>query len=128
MSTMPRNATEAVARGAALLDEKVPGWWRVIDLDALDMGNCTQCMLGQLFGHDIEKALGSTTFGLPLIPGYIPLDMTGFGRGCETLGIRTSSANEIGCNDSYRFSYADLKCEWTRVIAERRAAEIEETV
>lgn len=37
-----------VARGAAWLDEKVPGWERRIDLGVLDIGSCRVCMVGQL--------------------------------------------------------------------------------
>jgi hypothetical protein len=41
---------ERVARGAALLDEYVPAWFNKVDLDRLDIGNCTNCILGQVFG------------------------------------------------------------------------------
>lgn len=46
----------AVARGAALLDEKFPDWYKRIDLDALAMDNCCRCVLGQLFGLYSEGA------------------------------------------------------------------------
>jgi hypothetical protein len=39
---------ERVARGAALLDEREPGWWQRIDLDRLDLGSPCRCVLGQL--------------------------------------------------------------------------------
>jgi hypothetical protein len=39
-----------VKRGAALLDEKRPGWAKEIALDRLAMRSCTQCILGQLWG------------------------------------------------------------------------------
>lgn len=39
-----------VNRGAALLDEKVPGWWERIDLEQLQLSSCIRCVLGQLFG------------------------------------------------------------------------------
>lgn len=38
-----------VARGAAWLDEKYPGWWAKIDLSTLDLSRCTQCVLGQVY-------------------------------------------------------------------------------
>jgi len=44
----PKTAAEAVANGAQLLDEKVPGWWRKIDLDSIRMDNCQHCICGQL--------------------------------------------------------------------------------
>ncbi len=42
--------TERVRRGAALLDEKRPGWWRDIDLGRLDIDSCSTCILGQIGG------------------------------------------------------------------------------
>jgi hypothetical protein len=43
-------AVDNVARGAALLDKKYPGWDRRIDMNALDMSNECACVLGQLEG------------------------------------------------------------------------------
>jgi hypothetical protein len=40
--------TERVERGAALLDERRPGWWQLIDLDALDIRSTCNCVAGQL--------------------------------------------------------------------------------
>lgn len=37
--------------GIKLLDEKVPDWKNQIELGALDMSSCTECVLGQLYGH-----------------------------------------------------------------------------
>jgi hypothetical protein len=47
---------DRVARGAALLDEKRPGWAAEIDLDDLEMGSCFSCVLGQLFGEFADGA------------------------------------------------------------------------
>lgn len=38
---------ERVGRGAALQDEKRPGWWRLIDLDRLDVASSCDCVAGQ---------------------------------------------------------------------------------
>lgn len=38
-----------VERGARLLDEKNPGWYKRIQLSRLDMGNGRYCILGQLY-------------------------------------------------------------------------------
>jgi len=45
----PETVQARVARGAALLDEKLPGWDQRIDLDRLNLGDCFTCILGQLF-------------------------------------------------------------------------------
>lgn len=47
----------AVAKGAALLDKILPGWHKQIDLEKLDMGEPSICMMGQLFGTAIEGQL-----------------------------------------------------------------------
>lgn len=134
-STPASTAEEAVARGVELLDEKVPGWWRVIDLEALDLYDCFNCMLGQLFGHKTENALGSQMFGFPMDEkiaklnryqpsGLIKWSDSGFGRGCTLFDISAFEAADIGCNSSPgRYDYDDLKCAWADVIAERRAQE-----
>lgn len=46
--TGPKTAAEAVANGAQLLDEKVPGWWRKIDKGLIEMEHCDKCICGQL--------------------------------------------------------------------------------
>lgn len=49
---------DAVARGAALLDEEIPGWREVIQIERLDMGDCWLCVLGQYFGDFIDGCIG----------------------------------------------------------------------
>jgi hypothetical protein len=44
-------ARERVARGAALLDEKRPGWSGRINTGPLELACPTLCILGQLYGH-----------------------------------------------------------------------------
>lgn len=60
METEDKAVEARVARGAALLDEKHPGWDRLIDLETLDMTSGTRCVLGQLYGtlDDGEAVLG----------------------------------------------------------------------
>ena len=42
-------ATERAFRGASLLDDKMPGWAGRIDAAELDINQCANCVLGQLF-------------------------------------------------------------------------------
>ena len=44
------NAEANAERGANLLDEKYPGWYKKINLDNLDITSCFRCILGQLYG------------------------------------------------------------------------------
>ena len=46
---------ERVEKGAALLDEKRPGWEKEIDLDGLVMESGTCCVLGQLYEGSFYK-------------------------------------------------------------------------
>jgi hypothetical protein len=41
---------ERIERGAALLDERAPGWRQRIDLEKLELSSCTTCVLGQVAG------------------------------------------------------------------------------
>lgn len=41
---------KSVDNGAALLDERLPGWRRHIDPDTLRLEDGCNCILGQLFG------------------------------------------------------------------------------
>lgn len=38
---------KAVRRGAKLMDEKMPGWWKHIDTSSLDLRSESLCVLGQ---------------------------------------------------------------------------------
>ncbi len=89
-----------VARGAALLDEKRPGWDARIDLAVLDLESCRQCVVGQLFGPEY---------------GHDP-----FGWGLAVLGIPVE-AGRHGF-DTFGEDFADLTAEWRRVVTARRLA------
>ena len=106
---------ERVARGAALLDDRRPGWWREdrhrsIDLDELDIDDCTACVLGQLYrtpdpslGYDEGLGqLGITARGEAATCGFIAAD-----------GLRS----EVWQVESDR-----LGAEWSLLIAGRRDA------
>lgn len=92
---------ERVERGAALLDEKRPGWVQVIDLDRLDIWSCTDCIGGQLDG------------------GYdATMDLLGIGH--------TEEARAHGF-DGHGLSYGDgeyeaLNAAWRDLIRQRRLA------
>ena len=43
--------SEYVKAGAELLDEKKPDWYTRVDLDTLDIGLASECVLGQVFGY-----------------------------------------------------------------------------
>ena len=91
-----------VARGAALLDEKIPGWDERIDLARLQMHSCHDCVIGQLF----------TSVGDCVTP---------YGRGMEALGVWDLRGDAPG--HGFDGEDADaLNAEWRRVITARRLA------
>jgi hypothetical protein len=51
-----------VQAGIKLLDEQEPGWRAKIDKDSLDLGSCSVCVLGQVFG-DYEEGLEMLDLG-----------------------------------------------------------------
>ena len=56
-------ARARAAAGSALLDRMVPGWWRIVKLRPLDIGDSCNCVTGQLFGTYGD---GLTELGLEL--------------------------------------------------------------
>lgn len=108
--TIPGTAREAVTAGAALLDERVPGWWRqdgepAISLSSLDLSDCSECVLGQLHpGADDEVT--SYRAGLAAVG----------------LGAEPDKAPGYGFEQSFRADYDELTSEWRQVIAGRRSS------
>jgi hypothetical protein len=97
---------ERVAAGAALLDEKRPGWWRQVDLAVLDLEDCRLCVIGQLFGPEWEYSRGS------------------YGAGLAALGLDAGRYEEFAYGfdiENFR-EFADLTAEWRRLVAARRLA------
>jgi hypothetical protein len=90
---------ERVAAGAALLDEKIPGWRDEINIKTLDLVSFRQCILGQLFGHyrdglealDVspEGAFGRATDVLGRPYGFYPSDKDSYAEEAEELKLLT---------------------------------------
>jgi hypothetical protein len=50
----PSLNVDRVNRGIALMDQKYPHWWRVLDLDTLDLRSTKNCVLGQVAGDYLD--------------------------------------------------------------------------
>jgi hypothetical protein len=108
-----------VLRGAAWLDAKNPSWWAEIDLVKLEMSNCTNCVLGQLyyaFAGDVYSHYYRTGFGY----GRLLLDMEGL------------DVIDLGFTADYRPGgrakvFAELRHLWIEQIDERRRLSTAET-
>ena len=57
------NVSEAVNKGAALLDKVRPNWYKEINLDTFHFLNPSLCIIGQLYGQYLngEEALELNT-------------------------------------------------------------------
>lgn len=62
METEQTEVSKEVKSAARLLDRTIPGWHKRIDLDKLNMGDCTVCMLGQTFGVDAELGIAKELY------------------------------------------------------------------
>lgn len=102
-------ARRRVARGAAFLDEHVPGWYASVDLDNLIMNDPNSCVIGQVFDAPVDSPYSS------------------YSVGCEELGISTGDDDRAmgfecsSMNDDYTVSYAVLEREWSEAILSRLA-------
>ena len=99
MSTQDR-----VARGAALLDQAVPGWAERVNLFALDMGSTCKDVLGQLWADKAETDDPYEEALAALFPGVDP---------CE-------HGFDIGPRYAETTTFPALTFEWKRVIIGRR--------
>jgi hypothetical protein len=97
---------ERVARGAALLDEREPGWWQRIDLETLDLGAPCHCVLGQL-ATDLEDP----TSWLVILDRF---DLTWVDDSDKQLGFNALTSSDR--------SYANLTAAWRELIEARRSA------
>jgi hypothetical protein len=101
-----------VARGAALLDEKLPGWVERIDLDKLKLSSGCNCILGQTWD------------------GPTSADSSPFGAHADALALGGDDDIEHGFNAggedwfSNEPEYEALTAEWKRLILARRIARV----
>lgn len=127
-----------VARGAAWLDTKYPGWFQAIDLATLKISDCHMCVLGQVYTgavSDAEKdqivgqivAGMSNTWAAQWNAMYKAKELGGYNVLCEFYDLDFTpqlgfaiDAQEYQSEDDDRVEYAALLDEWTRVIIERR--------
>lgn len=106
-----QEAQERVARGAALLDAKRPGWAEKIDIGNLDMPRCDRCILGQVFG-DYVKAINDDA------------DLFGSWR-CFALdpNVEYAEIRDAAWSEGYRV----LTDAWLSAIADRLVPAVEWT-
>lgn len=102
-----------VARGIALLDEKMPGWADKIDLDTLAISSGTHCVTAQLSGRG-NFAVGMQMLGLSE-DGHCVGSYTDHGFQAEG-----ESAEGVPPGYTQGDGYAALTPIWHREIAARQ--------
>ena len=96
-----------VKRGADLLDEQLPDWYKRIDTAELQMERYDRCILGQTFKDWLSPEGGGS---------YL--------RGLRALGIQEGSGHRYGfdldhAHDEDDSSYGTLARYWSRAIGRR---------
>ena len=128
----------AVHKGAKLLDKILPGWHTKVNLERLNMGSGTMCMMGQLFGDRVEGALAKEMYPDLMeevkkehLDGYTRA-FPGWGYNDETnaTSIIRCLMDKLGIHNKAYFealdrvcSGHDNKCLWAEEIAARSAKE-----
>ena len=98
---MCAEATIRALRGVDFLDIEMPGWINHIDVDSLDLFDCDNCVLGQLFGE--------------------------YTKGIKILEIGNDDAVHCGfeschviCGGGGFMDYAELTTAWKNIILTER--------
>lgn len=101
----------AVARGIELLNTRKPGWFRHIDTAHLNLGECADCVIGQVFAPEVLSDDSNDTFG-----------MSRFQAALKSLDVNLYRAFEYGFDaddaDERDTIYNELTDEWVARIEE----------
>lgn len=111
--------TERVERGAALLDDKRPGWWQQIDLDTLDVRAKCDCVLGQVAAAPGDFRYDRYVHGLDIVR------LDGWQAPHYGFDYDVRINEEACCEENERAiiaAYAALTQAWRDLILARRAA------
>lgn len=103
-----------IAKGVALLDEKVPGWLDRIDLAALRLDSCSRCVLGQLSGLTDSSAADAMAFQL-----WPELESTSEFFRCVSPVATEHGFNAPNDDDEYDYLTDEWKATIVRLRAER---------
>lgn len=121
-------AAEAVAQGAQLLDEKKPGWWRIINLDTLDLTLCDACVCGQLARATYDRVKLAQIMSDPNQKFYNQSYSTYWNFVREDLGLRNDVDHGFSVSwdddeDDELAAWQALDEEWRKVIRARLEAD-----
>lgn len=121
---------ECAERGAELLDNRWPNWWRGVDMSTLDLSDSYRCVLGQL-GVDynragrqmlnIDRDVTDDPYARDQISGYSLFTNVIF----PDLGVPDHEMSYYGFDSEYTeeghwpTTYEGLTAAWVRIISTR---------
>lgn len=112
---MYANIASRVKAGAEFLDEEVPGWYKRVDTDLLDLSSPVACILGQTFQQFVGTAFNGGQFH------------DGYQAGLKRLNLDDEDATRLGFDgrpdDAIKDEYDRLGVFWKRAIGRRLVAE-----
>lgn len=109
---MPRLETIRAKVGATILDVFRPGWAHAVVPEALDLAECTACVLGQLYGRFERGA--ETLFAMRKTS-----DAKVFSKGIESASVDAGFYIPSGERETRFTEYDTLTAAWKREIAKR---------
>lgn len=112
-ASLPKTTPVRVCRGVAFLDENVPGWETMIDLDDLDLEKTERCILGQLWNVQHGKSRSGEGAFYRQLREFFP-DEDDWER--DRLAVRHGFDTLIGNNSTIEDAYDRLTFAWRRVI------------
>lgn len=110
-----------VAKGAALLDEKRPGWERLIDLEILDIESGQHCVTAQLSG--MQSGLQSYADGMTQLDLTAGNDGTYVAHGFNAEAPDAFESDEAPEGYEQDRAYDTLNTLWKDLISKRLAPE-----
>lgn len=121
-----RAARKAVRRGAKLLDQRLPGWESVLQLDKLELSSCELCVCGQLGWATKTKEFKAiwnedpnrTPFSV--MTEYLGIESYGYAPDPDDASTPSDFGFDSGYDDlGVHFSYHALEVEWHRLVSRR---------
>lgn len=114
-------ARQVADRGATLLDERRPGWWKLVELPQLMMSSSFQCVLGHVFYEEwaTSKEAGLTEEDFPYNYGRHTLHPDDIDRDLSWViahGFESGFFEALKDEDSVDVGYSALEDAWTEII------------
>lgn len=116
-----------IQRGAAFLDEVVPNWMDIIDVDTLELSSPCKCICGQLGKHLLlipclpVISWSTINYYIPFLNEFSPADLPREDNSVPDELFEWSINHGFSLNDWTDFEgFSDLTQEWKHYIESRK--------